>query len=95
MEEDEPGEKGRQSWAHAKKFGLYFRTGGGWKDWEWLPSLGPISRESRNFVIKLVRPPSTKEMSERPTPRKHALILTADKHCAFCFQTLLMYNACY
>ena len=34
MEEDEPGEKGRQSGPHAKKVVLYFRTGGGWKGWE-------------------------------------------------------------
>lgn len=36
----------------AKKFGLYFRTGVGWKDWKWLPSLGPIPRGSRNFCDK-------------------------------------------
>lgn len=38
--------------SHAKKFGLCFRTGVGWQYWEWLPSLGPIPRGSRNFCEK-------------------------------------------
>lgn len=54
--------------------------------------LAPFLEDLGIFAIKLIGPPSAKEMSERPTPRKYALILIADKYCAF--QTLLTYNAC-
>lgn len=34
---------------HAKEFKFYFKTGGGWKIWEWFSSLGPMPKGSRNF----------------------------------------------
>lgn len=69
--------------SQAKKFGLYFRTVLVRKIGSDFLRLAPSLEDLGIFAIKLVRPRSAKEMLERPTPRKYALILIADKYCAF------------